>query len=92
LERGFTAHWLNTKEKAMPQIQRLRAVFALPKAQVQAILERDSERAGVDVEVTVRTVADHEYPHAVGPAQAVMFLIGAVAAEGEAALVKVEQA
>ncbi len=75
-------------------MKNLRAVFALPKAQIQSILERDCTRAGTASEVRLgsQTLADNDYTDAVAPAQAVMFLIGAVAAEGEAALVKVEQA
>lgn len=75
----------------MTQVQKLRAVFALPSAQLQSILERDSMRANVEVEITL-SAADGNETHAIGPSQAVMFLIGAVAAEGEAALVKVEPA
>lgn len=72
---------------------KLRAVFALPKSRVEVILEHDCYRAGTASEISLGAVAvaDHDYTHAVGPAQAVMFLIGAVAAEGEAGLVRVEQ-
>lgn len=72
---------------------KLRAVFALPRKQVERILARDCTRAGTENQISLGavTVADHDYTHAVGPTQAVMFLIGAVAAEGEAGLVRVEQ-
>lgn len=76
----------------MTNVKNLRAVFALPATQLQSILERDSARANVAVEVTLSAAGQGNETYAVGPAQAVMFLIGAVAAEGEAALVKVEPA
>lgn len=71
---------------------KLRAVFALPKSRLELILARDCTRAGTANEISLGevAVADHDHTHAVGPAQAVMFLIGAVAAEGEAGLVRVE--
>lgn len=72
----------------MDQDQKLRAVFRLPKEQIQVI----RERAGLEVEVTLRTVADVEYTHAVGRTQTIMFLIGSVAAAGKSGLVKVEPA
>lgn len=72
---------------------RLKAVFRLPVPQVHSILERDCLRAGSNVEVSLSPVRfeDSDCTLAVGRAQAVMFLIGAVAAEGEAELLKVEQ-
>lgn len=73
----------------MSNTHKLRAVFRLPKTQVEAILARDSERAGVvsEVEVTAQEIAGQFCAYATGPTQAVMFLIGAVAAKGESSLI-----
>jgi hypothetical protein len=73
-------------------MKRLIAKFDMPYAQLRAIAARDAERSGEPADALTLTPDLDVCSQASGEAQAVMFLIGAVAAEGEATLRTVEAA
>lgn len=62
------------------------AEFLLPADRVRGIAEHDAQKSGSKIEVDLQPRGNGAMTLAVGPIQPVMFLIGAVAAEGEAAL------
>lgn len=70
--------------------QLMAAEVLLPPDCVRGIADRDVKKSGVTVGVDIQSRNNGEASLVVGRIQQVMFLIGAVAAEGEAALYRAE--